>query len=718
MKSNVAFASDQSNTSSKLTKWKNEPTVLAMQDDLAVAQPSHDAHVGKVQEWLDLRNVAGKAKPKTGKNRSTVQPKLVRRQNEWRYSALTEPFLSNEKMFNVSPTTWEDTEKADQNQLVLNWQFRTKMNAISFIDEMVRTTVDEGTCAIRVGWKRETTKVMVEKPIYQFLSVVDPNYIQQLQQAIQLKDENPRGFNELPDELREAALYSLEVDQPVMAQVIGTQPVEEEKVIKNQPTLDILHYENLYLDPSCEGDVSKAGFAILSFETSKAELLKDGRYKNLKNINWSSQTPLNQPDHAAMSDDTTQFKDDLRKRVVAYEYWGWYDIHDNETLVPIVCTWIGNTMIRMEENPYPDQKLPIVLIPYLPIKKSATGEPDAELLGENQAIIGAVTRGMIDLMGRSANSQTGFAKGMLDPVNRSRYNSGADYEFNPGQNPAHGIVNHTYPEIPQSAITMLTLQNQEAEALSGVKAFSGGLSGEGYGEVAAGIRGMLDASSKREMAILRRMAKGMEEVGQKVISMNAVFLTEEETVRVTNDQFVTVNREDLGGKFDLKVDISTAEVDQAKAQDLAFMLQTMGNNMDFSMVQLILTEIARLKRMPELAHKIESFQPQPDPLEQQRKQLELAKLQAEIDEIRSKEALNQAKARRELAGADTSDLNFVEQETGTTHARDMQKLGAQAKANQDLEITKRLLEPDEAGTKKKDVISAAGYRDYSAQLTS
>lgn len=92
---------------------------------------------------------------------------------------------------------------------------------------------------------------------------------------------------------------------------------------------------------------------------------------------------------------------------------------------------------------------------------------------------------------------------------------------------------------------MLNLQNQEAEALTGVKSFGGGISGEAYGDVAAGIRGVLDAASKREMAILRRLAKGMEEIGTKIAAMNAAFLSEEETVRITNDEFVTVKREDL-----------------------------------------------------------------------------------------------------------------------------------------------------------------------------
>lgn len=699
----------ETNTVEKLTDWKNAPSLSLLKEDLAIAKPSHDAHVAKVQEWLDLRNAEGSAKPKSLPNRSKVQPKLVRRQAEWRYSALSEPLLSSQKMYNISPATFEDGEAAKQNALVLEWQFRTKLNRVNFIDEFVRTCVDEGTVAVRIGWKRETELVDKIVPVFEFVEIASQEEAQQLEMAVALMESNPRGFRELPEELQEAANYTKETGIPVSARATGSTLVKEEKIIKNHPTLDILNYENLYLDPSCEGDIEKAGFGILSFETSKAELIKDGRYKNLKKVLWNSSSPIMEPDHSSINEEAQEFTDELRKRVVAYEYWGWHDINGDDVLVPIVATWIGNTLIRMEENPYPDRSIPVTLVNYLPVKRSLMGEPDAELLGENQAILGAVTRGTLDLMGRSANGQTGFAKGLLDVVNRRRYNTGEDYEFNPNMPPAQGIYAHKYPEIPQSALTMLTMQNQEAEALSGVKAFSGGLSGTAYGDVAAGIRGMLDAAAKREMAILRRLAKGMEDIGRKIIAMNAVFLSEEETIRVTNQQFIKIRREELAGNFDIVVDIATAEIDEAKSQDLSFMLQTMGNTMDPSMTNMLLAEIATLKRMPELAERIEKFVPQPDPMAVQQQELEVQKLQMEVQELQSKVNLNEAKAREIVSTADIKDLDFLEQESGAKHLRDMDRMQAQADGNKELEITKKLLEPDQEGTKYSDVDSAIHY---------
>ena len=110
--------------------------------------------------------------------------------------------------------------------------------------------------------------------------------------------------------------------------------------------------------------------------------------------------------------------------------------------------------------------------------------------------------------------------------------------------------------------------------------------------------------------------------------------------------------------------------------------------------QLILSDIARLRKMPELAKKIETFQPTPDPLEEKIKQLEIQKLEAEIaklhseaNENNSEADLDQARVNTEGAKADNLDsltdmqnLNFVEQEEGTQHDRDVNKVVSQAEA--------------------------------------
>ena len=326
---------------------------------------------------------------------------------------------------------------------------------------------------------------------------------------------------------------------------------------------------------------------------------------------------------------------------------------------------------------------------------------------------------MIDIMGKSANGQTGIRKDMLDATNRRKFDRGQDYEFNPAVDPRQGMYMHTYPEIPQSASFMLQLQNFEAESLTGVKSFSQGVSGSSLGDVAAGIRGALDAASKRELAILRRLSSGMLKIGRKLISMNSEFLSEEEVVRISNEEFVAVRRDDLCGQFDLELSISTAEEDNNKAEQLAFMFQTIGPNGDPGMTKMILADIARLRKMPDLAKRIESYEPQPDPVAQKLRELEVAKIDAEIAKLQAEAqatlanaGLSTAKVDTEAAKAenlrsdtDQKNLDFVEQESGVTQERAKELHGAQAQAQARLKLVERDIDRQEnAKDRQHDLI--------------
>ena len=359
-------------------------------------------------------------------------------------------------------------------------------------------------------------------------------------------------------------------------------------------------------------------------------------------------------------------------------------------------------MIRLEKNPFPDKMPPFVKAVYMPVRKSSWGEPDGELLEDNQKIVGAITRGMIDILGKSANGQTAFRKGSLDIVNKRKFLRGEDYEINTTDDPRQAIYMHLYPEIPQSAYGMITLQQTEAESITGVKSYHTGITGEALGQSVRNGRSALDAASKRELGILRRLAYGIVQIGRKIIAMNAEFLSDEEIVRVTNDKFIPVRRDDLKGVYDLELTISTAEEDNKKAEELAFMLQTTGNNMDPGLQKMILSDIARLRKMPAIADRIEKYEPQPDPLIQMKAQLEIELLknqcakekalamkhasEAELNGVQGiKEVtqanLNEAKANAEKAkarhlgsDADLKDLTFLEQERGVQQAREKEKI--------------------------------------------
>lgn len=676
----------------KLTEWANEPTLEDLKYDLAQAQSSHSAHMADLNRWLANYYIkpSGQTKVKTKEKdrRSQVQPALIRKQAEWRAPALSEPFLATNELFKVDPVTFEDKARALQNELILNNQFNTKIDKVRFIDSAVRTLVREGTVVIRTGWEYQEEKVKIQVPVYQY-QPAPPEAAEQYQQLMQMQQAEPDGFEAtVPDDLKESLRASMEYGSPVTAVPVGTEEKTEIKVLVNKPTVEVCNIRNVFVDPTCEGDQNKIQFIVHSFESSLSDLKRDGRYKNLTQVGLGSgggQTSINYE-----TNDTSNFtfKDKARKKLVVYEYHGYWDIDGKGTVKSILAAWVDNVMIRMEENPFPDGKPPFVFIPYIPRERSVYGVPDGELLEDNQKILGAVTRGTIDLLGKSANSQTGIAKGVLDVTNRLKFTNGENYEYNPGNNPQGQIFQHKYPEIPQSAMWIISQQNNEAEALSGTKAFSGsGISGAGLGDTAAAVRSTMDATSKREASVLHRISSGLMSVARKILAMNAEWLSDKEIVRITNSEFIEVRGDDLAGDFDLRLTISTPEADESKAKELAFMLQTMGNSMDAGMSQMILGEIARLRKMPDLAHKILNYQPEPDPMQEEMQKLESARLQAQIELIKAQAAEAMAKsgvqqtkvgvekARTEsLQGdADLKALNFVQSQSGVKHEMEMDK---------------------------------------------
>lgn len=685
-----------------LTDWANEPKVVDLKNDLQEAMSHHETHVSKVGAWLDNMNATGSARIPKIIGRSSVVPKLIRKQAEWRYASLSEAFLSDENIFATDPVSWEDKDAAIQNGLVLNNQFNTQIDKVSFIDEYIRTAVDEGTVVVRTGWDFKEEEVTVPNMVVE--EIVDEKLIDIISKTMETLMQDPDGSDAVPEDLMEIVNVSGEAGFP--ARLIQKGMKQEMKTLVNRPTVEVCEFSAVIIDPTCKGDISRAAFVIYKFETSLSDLRKEGKYSNLDQIQIETNAVQNEADYHSEDTGSFTFTDEPRKKFIAYEYWGFWDKDGNGETKPIVGTWVGNTLIRMEDSPFPDEGLPFILVQYLPKRKNVYGEPDGELLEDNQKIVGAVTRGMLDIMGRSAAGQTGVRKDALDVTNQRKFDQGKDYSFNPNVDAKSAFYHHVYPELPNSAQYMLNLQYMEAESMTGIKAFSQeGITGEGLGRSATAARSALDAASKRELGILRRLAKGITDIGRKIMAMNGEFLSDEEVIRVTNEEFITVKRDDLAGRVDIKLHISTAETDNAKAGELAFMLQTMGNSMPIEMSQLVLEDIALLRKMPELAKKIKEFKNEPSEMDVKMHQMEMDKLQAEIEEIKSKTVenyaeakLDQAKAGAASADADKTNLDYVEQESGVTHARNLQQDGQQAEANLKRDIVKEVLKGGNEGS--------------------
>jgi hypothetical protein len=595
------------------------------------------------------------------KGKSAIVSRDIKKQSEWQHATIVDPFVSTSDVIKCIPITWEDEESARQNELLLNTQFCRKFDRFNFMSKAVKVLDREGTLVVQTGWDYE--------------------------------DEEVTTMAEM-----------VVIDEETGREIIVEQEVTETVVKKNQPTAKVCRNEDIYIDPTCQDNLDNAQFVIYRYETDLSSLKKDGRYKNLDKV-----ARFHREDFDYDPPDETEFKfsDEPRKKLVVYEYWGNYDVNNDGIAEPIVCAWVNDVIIRLQSNPYPDGKAPFIVVPFNSVPFKIHGEANAELIGDNQKVKTAIVRGIIDNMAQSNNGQVAIRKGALDQINRKKFLAGQNFEFNgsPGD-----FWQGSYNNIPGSAFDMIGLMNNEIESITGTKSFSGGINAGSLGATATGARGALDATATRRMNIVRNVAENLiKPLIRKWMSYNSEFLEDEEVVRVTNEKFVPIRRDDLDGKVDLDITISTAEDNAAKSQELSFLLQTLGPNEDPVIRRTLMADIMELMRMPDQAKRIREYQAPQDPVQEQLKKLELERLVLENERLkadiadknaraqentidaelkRNKAAVEAAKARKLTSEADMTDLRFIKEDEGFSHLEKVEIEDLKHKQKMEAEMAK------------------------------
>ena len=582
-------------------------------------------------EWFnkisDYRNQTfGRPYGNEIKGKSQIVSQDIRKQLEWMIPSLADPFLSSPDIIKCNPITWEDVPSARQNELLLNTQFCRKFPRYNFLMKSLKVLAMEGTLVVQTGWDYEDEEV---------------------------------------EEMVETVVIDPESGEEMI--IMAKQKVT--KVKKNQPTAVVCRNEDIYIDPTCMDNMDKCQFVIHRYETDLSSLRADGRYKNLDQVE-KHEGQVRDNEYYPQDHTYFTFEDKARKKMVMYEYWGNYDVNEDGIAEPIVCSWIGNTVVRLQSNPYPDKKPPFIVVPFNAVPFQIYGDSLASVIGDNQKVKTAIIRGVIDNMAQSNNGQVGMKKGSLDIANRKKFLQGNNFEYNGDKG---DFWQGSYNQIPGSAFDVMTLMNNEIESQTGVKSFSGGITGSALGSTATGARGALDATATRRISLVRNIAENLiKPLMRKWMSYNAEFLEAEEIVRITNEEFIPIKRDDLTGNIDIDISISTAEDNNAKSQELSFLLQTLGNTMPFEMTQMIIAEIAKLSRMPDLEKRIRDFKQEPDPAAQQMQQAEMERLALENQKLQSEIARNNARA-----GEDEIDIQLKMQKAQVEAAK-ARKLGSEA----------------------------------------
>jgi len=303
---------------------------------------------------------------------------------------------------------------------------------------------------------------------------------------------------------------------------------------------------------------------------------------------------------------------------------------------------------------------------------------------------------MFDSIAQSNQTQIGVQKGNLDPTNLKRFYEGKPFEFNLSPN---AFFQKQYNRIPGEIFKVMQDIETDMQVTTGVIPMQGGQGSQSIYGSQAGKAGQMNSLALRELDQVINIADNLlKPLFKKWLEYIYDLLDPEEITLITKEQFIDPHQIPNYIQFtDFEIDISTQHTDEVKASELAFLLQTLGNNMPMEMTQLLMSKIAELKQMPELAQEVKSYKPQPDPIQQQMAQLQLQKLQAEIQALQT-QTQTEAKYKESKAEEAQAKTNLMQmdgmskkygvdfqqkmKELEAKHQMEMEKLREQALINQ------------------------------------
>ena len=107
----------------------------------------------EISRWK--RSYDGKPYGNEQKHRSSIVSKDIQKHVETMRPSLIEPFLGSETLIKVKPTNSSSATSASYNQHILNYQFSSQFDKLSFIDTISSVLPKEGTVFVRTGWERQ-----------------------------------------------------------------------------------------------------------------------------------------------------------------------------------------------------------------------------------------------------------------------------------------------------------------------------------------------------------------------------------------------------------------------------------------------------------------------------------------------------------------------------------------------------------------------------------
>ena len=630
----------------------------------------------KAKEWEERFN--GKVDQKDIKGRSNIKWRLIKKQARTLIANISKPYITIKKIASIDPVRPTDSYKSKIIEELINYYWRN-FDRIQFIKNLTNEMVIKGTAFIRVGWLKNTKKIEYTLPITTPQIVIDKLI--------------SRGFivENIGNELR----------------------VLKEKKIINKPLLEVVNYNNVYIDKDAK-KLEDAKFIIIKEEVTKKDLFEYGFNKDeIKNFFINANRA-----------DRFNIGDEKKEEIYLYEYYRFERIDDEYKLVlRYIVEKDGNyKVLKKVVEPFAFDGYQLIEVPLLSKAFEVRGDALAEDIKDEQSLMTAIVRGVVDNITSANYGQTFIKTGAMSESAKRDYISGAPIiEVATTGDIRQAIQIGNFNAIPASIFNLLEIVERQSEGITGISRIMQGIAGSEINSPATNFKAMTSQSEVRLLdfaeninnALTKALNKIAQMIGVEVdindikelIGIDINLSKEKEKERLLQqynfqeldedtqrDIFAIVVDEvedmfDLSdAKHDIKITINTDGQKLSKIQNINMLMQNAANLIEAgaitpNVIKLLVASLAKNLDEIEVSELILKDEPQVSPFAEQQVQLELMLKQAEAQ----KEAAlaENAKARAELVKVKAlKEAKTVELDIASK-AQDLAKKVKEMKGEQD-----------------------------------
>ena len=588
--------------------------------------------------------------------RSKIVWKLTKKQIKTLVANIVKQFTSGIGIVKLTPVSKNDVIKAKIDEGLINYFYENEIEKIHFNKRLALLVAKEGTAVVRVGWKK--------------LTKLEP---------VDLKGINPAS---LPNGTK------IEKDEDGKTYI--------RKVLKNKPTLEIIPNEDVYTDPLAY-TFEQSRYIFIKKEVTKEELRENPLLDGEKVEAWINRLLENQDSNAGNDLHDRELwridkKEDnpkpIDEKVYLYEYW----YKEKDKIKVKYLTFDGTEEVVFATKDVDVGSFPFIFFNLDVNEFSMWGDGLPDLIDDEQKFMTSIVRGVIDNMSQSNYGTKFVKKGALDSTNFNRLMSGETVvEVNTTAKLSDVMIDGNFNELPSSVYNMLQIIEQQAEGLTGISRAMQGVDADSLKSPASNYSAMMTQAQVRLYDFMQSFQEGWKKIFLKWLEMSMKYLDDDEIydrtgISIPDVKWKEINRlkkkyqveklpqdvaqqvimlidkeiQDIFNKEDIKYDIrfriGSDGLTQIKVSQLNMLLQQLipamqSGSIPGDILKKLLAKLAELMEFPQIADEIESYEPQPDPMQQQMMQLEMMEKQAKAE--KEKALAQNAMARAQQVGVKT-----------------------------------------------------------------